>query len=279
MAHATAPERVPLRHVAAQPVFARLRELRGSDELALQGVDTRSAVQLLDRLLAPPLDARTLAPSPPWVEGWGVGRPRQCAAADLSASDRDALLAALHRATWGDRITSSIRCPACEQMVDLSFELSALQRQLQPPPATVHVEGLRALRSAQGESFALPDAQAEEEAATLGLHAGLARLQASITGADSPDGAQLGTTLEALAPLLDVELDAACAECGASQLVRFDIQSFTLQRLLDERERVLAEVHALASGYGWSLDEIVSLPRSLRRALAARLTAAPPAFG
>lgn len=263
MAHATAPERVPLRHVAAEPVFARLRELRGSDELALQGVDTRAAVQLLDRVLD-----RDRGPDAP-----------PCAAADLSASDRDALLAALHRANWGDRITSSIRCPACEQMVDLSFELSALQRQLQPPPATVHVEGLRALRSAQGESFALPDAQAEEEAATLGLHAGLARLQASITGADSPDVAQLGTTLEALAPLLDVELDAACAECGASQLVRFDIQSFTLQRLLDERERVLGEVHALASGYGWSLDEIVSLPRSLRRALAARLTAAPPAFG
>jgi len=305
MAHATAPERVPLRHVAQQPVFARLRELRGSDELALQGVDTRAAVQLLDRLLSCPPGALSLTTSPLWGEGWGrsgafephaasprsglglqaqtrparEGRPRQCAAADLSASDRDALLAALHRAAWGDRITSSLRCPACGEMVDLSFELSALQRQLQPKPTAVHVDGLRALRNAQGEAYALPDASTEEAAATLGLHAGLASLQASIAGADAPDAAALGTTLEALAPLLDVELDAACAECGASQLVRFDIQSFTLQRLLDERERLLGEVHALAGGYGWSLDEIVSLPRSLRRALAARLAAVPPAFG
>ncbi len=263
MAHATAPERVLLRHVAQQPVFARLRELRGSDELAVQGVDTRAAVQLLDRLLDRDrgLDAT----------------PR--AAADLSASDRDALLAALHRATWGDRITSSLRCPACGEMVDLSFELSALQRQLQPKPAAVQVDGLRALHNAQGKAYALPDASTEEAAATLGLQAGMASLQASIAGADAPDAAALGAELEALAPLLDVELDAACAECGASQLVRFDIQSFTLQRLLDERERLLGEVHALAGGYGWSLDEIVSLPRSLRRSLAARLAATPSAFG
>lgn len=267
MAHATAPQRVLLRHVAQQPVVASLRELRGSDELAVQGVDTRAAVQLLDRLLD---RDRGLDATP-------------CAAADLSASDRDALLAALHRATWGDRITSSLRCPACGEMVDLSFELSALQRQLQPEPAAVHVDGLRALRNPQGEAFTLPDASTEEAAAMLGLRAGLASLQASISGADSGADAQdadaLGTMLEALAPLLDVELDATCAECGASQLVRFDIQSFTLQRLLDERERLLGEVHALAGGYGWSLDEIVSLPRSLRRSLATRLAATPSAFG
>lgn len=279
MAHATAPERVPLRHVAQQPVVARLRELRGSDELAVQGVDTRAAGQLLDRLLSCPPGAPSLTPSPLWGEGRGEGFPAPRSAADLSASDRDALLAALHRATWGDRITSSLRCPACGEMVDLSFELSALQRQLQPEPAAVHVDGLRALRNAQGEAFTLPDASTEEAAAMLGLRAGMASLQASISGADAQDADALGTTLEALAPLLDVELDAACAECGASQLVRFDIQSFTLQRLLDERERLLGEVHALAGGYGWSLDEIVSLPRSLRRSLATRLAATPSAFG
>jgi len=84
-----------------KPSRARaLREPQGGDELALAGIDTHSAVQLLDRLIdAPP-----------------------CSTAQLSASDRDGLLAALHRSLWGDRIVSSLKCAACGAMFDLSFE-------------------------------------------------------------------------------------------------------------------------------------------------------------
>jgi hypothetical protein len=74
--------------------------------------------------------------------------------------------------------------------------------------------------------------------------------------------------------LIDVDLEAACAECGQAAVARFDIQSFVLQRTLYQREGVLSEVHALAGAYGWSLNEILGLPRSLRRSLAERLAAA-----
>ena len=250
-------ERVPLRHASAQPQLARLREPHGHDELALAGVETRSAVRLLDRLLdAPP-----------------------CEAAQLSASDRDALLAALHRALWGDRIVSSLECAACGAMYDLSFELSALQRQLLQQAEPARVGASRCIEGAGGEHFQLPGADDEDSAAQLGIDAGCAQLLASITQADRADAHAIGTRLDALAPLIDVDLDTACAECGHAALARFDIQSFVLQRVLDERETVLGEVHALARGYGWSLDDILSLPRSLRRSLVQRLAAAPAAFG
>ena len=86
----------------------RLREPTGQDELALDGIDTSAATAFLSRL---------------------VDRPDDVAA--LAATDRDGLLAALHRGLWGDRILTSLECPSCSAMYDLSFELSALQRHLQ----------------------------------------------------------------------------------------------------------------------------------------------------
>jgi hypothetical protein len=235
-----------LRHASAAPQRARLREPQGSDELAVAGVDTRSAVQLLERLLDAP-------PCPP---------------AEMSASDRDALLAGLHRRLWGDRIVCALQCPACEAMFDLSFELSALQRQLAEQGEAARTVGARCIADAQDVRFTLPGADEEEAAAESG---GIAQLAAGIVDDPGADAAALSARLEALAPLLDIDLDARCAECGHAQGVRFDIQSFVLQRLLDEREGVLGEVHALAGGYGWSLAEIASLPRSLRRSLVQRL--------
>jgi hypothetical protein len=248
---------VALRHASEAPQRPRLREPQGADELAVAGVDTRSAVQLLDRLLE-------AAP---------------CQSAQLSASDRDALLAALHRRLWGDRIVCSLRCPACEAMYDLSFELSQLQRQLAEQGEAGRTLGLRCIADSQGLRFTLPSADEEAAAAQSGLNAGMARLANGIADDECIDTETLGERLEGLAPLLDIDLNAPCAECGHSQLARFDIQSFVLQRLLDEREGVLSDVHALASGYGWSLGEIVGLPRSLRRSLVQRLGASPADWG
>jgi hypothetical protein len=75
--------------------------------------------------------------------------------------------------------------------------------------------------------------------------------------------------LEAVAPLLDVDVVARCPECEAEQPVGFDIQSFLLERLLNERPRLLQEIHLIASSYGWTLPDILALPRDHRRVLAA----------
>jgi hypothetical protein len=244
-----------LRHASPTPQRTRLREPQGSDELAVAGVDTRSAVQLLDRLLE-------AAP---------------CRAAEMSASDRDALLAGLHRRLWGDRIVCTLACPACEANFDLSFGLSALQRRLAEQGAPACTVDARCIADAQQRRYALPGAHDEDEAA--GHVDGVARLAVAIAGQEGVDATELSARLEALAPILDVDLEACCAECGHAQLVRFDVQSFVLQRLLDEREGVLGEVHALARGYGWSLAEIAGLPRGLRRSLVQRLDAPAATFG
>jgi hypothetical protein len=232
-------ERVPLRHVpvaAGAVPWIALRELQGRDELAVDGVDTRAALALLDRLIG-----QTALP-----------------AASLCAADRDALLAALHRREWGDRIVTTLVCVACGERFDLSFALSAVQAHL--------------AKTATGMPVSPPSGQQELDAASQGARAGVAALGAVLgTDASADADAQtaaiehLAATLEAEAPILDLEITAECAECGHPQAAHFDVQSFVLQRLIGERALLQAEVHQLASQYGWSLREILGLSRPTRR--------------
>jgi hypothetical protein len=75
------------------------------------------------------------------------------------------------------------------------------------------------------------------------------------------------------APLLDLELEARCPECGEVQPIHFDLQSHLLSALLSERQQLTREVHRLATTYRWSRPDILALARSQRRALVALIEA------
>lgn len=249
-------ETVALRHAGADAAAtATLREPTGRDEMAVEGVDTRAAVALLDRLLA------ASAPAPP-------------DAARLAACDRDALLAALHRRCFGDRIVSTLTCAVCASRFDLSFDLSALQRQL-----ATGGRGDGTVVGTDGVAYRVPVADDEMQAAGPGDVVLAVRRLARRCGIADERIAQASDALDAGAPIVDLELTAHCAECGHEELAHFDLQSFVLQRLLNERDLLLAEVDVLARTYGWSLREILSLPRSTRRHLAERASEAPSARG
>jgi hypothetical protein len=83
-------------------------------------------------------------------------------------------------------------------------------------------------------------------------------------GLDAP--AAVEQAMEDLAPVLDLDIDTACPECGARQAVHFDVQFYLLRAIAQEQNQMLREVHRIASAYGWELDRILDLPRSERRA-------------
>jgi hypothetical protein len=76
-----------------------------------------------------------------------------------------------------------------------------------------------------------------------------------------------------LAPVLRMDLDAVCAECGAAQLAHFDIAAYLLRALVRERRWLYREVHTLAMQYRWSPNDILSLTREQRRTYVALVRA------
>jgi hypothetical protein len=233
--------------------WAGLRELCGHDEESVRGTDTATAIQLLDRLL---------------VDGPGVTIGPGCAA-KLTAADRDRLLAAIYMRTYGPRIESTLRCHHCDELFDLDFYLQDLLNSLQGSGITA--DGVLTLTD--GRRFRLPTG--EDECAVSHLPSIEAEQEllarCTVEGDTAADPEAVQAAMDAVAPVLSLEMDARCPECGESQPVHFDIQSYLLSTLESEQERLVREVHRLATAYGWSLAEILGLPRRRRRAYAATI--------
>lgn len=242
------PEQVTLRFYKDDeaPLAVVMPELTGEVELRVRGTNTQSAVDVLKGML-------------------DTGR-QTVDVSKLTAADRDTMLAALHRACWGDAITSTLSCEACDEMFDLSFSLSGLQRYLWDHAGGSHLIDNAHVETSEG-SVSLPTSR-EELALASGSRTQAAMRLAAAVGVDPDKMEDAAVELETLAPIIDLELDATCPECAQVHQAAFDIQSFVMQRLLNEREQLLMEIHLIAMTYGWSLSEIVSLPRSTRKSVA-----------
>ena len=233
--------------------WACLREPCGHDEVVVAGTDAFAATDFLDRLLVS-------------VTGTSVGPGR---AWELALCDRDRLLRAVHEQLFGDRIEATAKCTACGEGLEVSFSVRELaESQRRQAPTTVEgPDEAGSYRALDGRRFRLP--HSNDLRCVAGLHAedaGRALLERCLVDGDpSGDAAVVEEAMEAVGPVLDVELDARCPHCEASQQVQFDIASFLLCALYRERRWLTSEVHRLATAYGWSLDEILAIPRSLRR--------------
>ena len=229
---------------AAEVVFGelrvRVRPLCGHDELPLAGEDTRASIALLDALI----DA-----------GGGL-------AGALTTPERDRLLAEVWRRTYGPRIQSSPRCAACDQQFDVDFDIDALMATVwpAPPPRRLSAAG-RGWRIPNGaDELAIAGLDGEDAALALARRCALD----DAPEADSGTAAAFAAALEQEAPVLDLELDARCPECGHANLVAFRLQTFLLRALRRERSQLLTQVHRIAAAYGWPLADILSLARETR---------------
>lgn len=238
--------------------WALLREPAGLDEQSVGGRTTPDAVRLLDRLLV----GDPAAPVGPGD------------AATLTVVERDLLLAAAYRLAWGPRIRGAVTCAACASPFDLDFVLADLADQVRAATST-GVAGVFTLPG--GARFRLPTAV--DEAAVLALpgpeaeRALLARCL--ISGDPAVDGPLVEEAMDRVGSGIDVELAATCPECGHGAGVRFQLQDYLLGAVRTDWAALIGDVHRVATAYGWGLLEILSLPRSSRRAFVALLDGEP----
>ncbi len=108
----------------------------------------------------------------------------------------------------------------------------------------------------------------EDELAVLGLsseQAAIIMFDRCLANSAVKQNKEIIEVMEELGPVLTTDLSINCPECGSSQSVQFDIQSYLLTRLKNESKKLTAEIHSIALAYGWSHREILDLPRSLRQ--------------
>ncbi|MEK7395622.1 MAG: hypothetical protein AAB116_01680 [Candidatus Poribacteria bacterium] len=243
---------VKLNHIS-DGKFACLREISGHDEQSTDGAGTFDAIQLLDRLLVS-VSESNLAPGD---------------AKKLTSSDRDRLLATVYMRLYGSRIESSINCVGCKVAFDIDFSLEDLVTQIDSETNQIEIERQPdgVFKLPDGRRFRLPTG--DDEYAILGKSSEEAEKilleRCVIEGDLNKDSEIVQQAMRDLAPVLDLDMDVKCPECDKQQMVHFDIQYYLLSRIRQERKQLAFEVHQLAKTYAWGLNEILDLPRNIRK--------------
>jgi hypothetical protein len=181
---------------------------------------------------------------------------------------------------YGPLVRSVLVCGECGERFDTDFELASLIASLSATTGQPRVRPLTdgVFETEQGVKFRLPTGQ--EECAQIGMPPaeGAKWLlgQCLVDGDLESAGETVQLAMEQVAPVADVDMRAQCPECGASQTVHFDLQSYLLSGLMNERKTLVTEVHLLARAYGWSRSEIMDMPRSQRKSAVSLITGAEP---
>ena len=199
----------------------------------------------------------------------------------LSIGERDALLAQVRARTFGWDIASVVTCPVCREIVEVSMDVRSMfpdGTQVEPSEGTsreplvieagdfvVHA-ALPAVRDVA--VIVTTDTPAE------GLRRLLRRciLRAEHRGEpckvdDLPEEicAQIDSRMAEADPQGDVQVAIQCPGCEHRWSVLFDMLSFFWDEIQTSARRLLREVHVLASAYGWTESEILTLSVTRRR--------------
>ena len=236
----------------AQPVF--LREMNGGDELLCDEPGSLGVLSLLNRVMTPPdKSGNTIR------------------AEKIVIAERDFILSVIYKVTYGSRIQSTLHCQSCKSTFDLDFSLEEWVKHTRQHIESSDPDTEGYFHLGDNGRFRLPNG--EDEIAVWGLPAEQAEktlLSRCIPELVSPSSAAaIQQSMEKLAPPLFADMETQCPECGHQQTAHFDMQTFFLARMRNERKRVAAEVHCIATTYKWSHKEILELPRSVRKMYAA----------
>jgi hypothetical protein len=256
-----------------------LSALTGREEELLAQASDRPPAALVTEILARVLTSLgSISPVPEQVT-------RQ-----LLVGDRQFLLLRLRQATFGDRVHAGLICPwaDCGKRVSIEFSLAdvpVFESGDKGPVYSMTLSEAAAGRGGEGPlvSFRLPIGADQEEVSgwlavneSKALSLLLARCLRDIGGSTPPGGnladglsplarAEIEERMQQLAPGIEQFMEAACAECGRTFMVPFDVQRFFFGELRADSGLLYREVHYLAYHYHWGEQEIMAMPRGKRR--------------
>jgi ribosomal protein S27E len=173
------------------------------------------------------------------------------AAEKLPLPTRDRLLLSLRERWFGRAFESVVSCETCGAAIELTFDGGAIAAVEEAAPASYRLPDTTDL-------IAISNCATEDEART--------RLVERCMVGD----ASFEDVASALDAVDDLRIAVTCPDCGASWDVVFDPGAYLWHEVDAAAMRVLREVDALASAYGWSEEAILSMsPR--RRAVYLRM--------
>lgn len=194
--------------------------------------------------------------------------------ANVSIGERDRYLLRLRDEIFGSQLEAATVCPVCGERLQLAFSTQSIRAQ-----ETASGDGRFRVEAFGYEvSGRLPTSadllEIAERSGSAGREVLLRRcLTALRSDGEVVDPAALPdqlvkTLIERMAeadPQAEVQIALACPACSHRWSMVFDILSYIWSEIDDWAQRLLMEVHALASAYGWSERDIIEMSARRRR--------------
>ena len=196
------------------------------------------------------------------------------AADNPSAGDRDRALAATYRRLFGPHAVARADCPRCGEAVECDLDLAAVEA-----TAAMSVEPILAVADCAVEwrsptatdlahVAALRDPGHACEELLRRCVVAVLRVGEPVLRADWPAGVALavGDAIDRADPLTAAEVELACPACGCGWTLGCDVGVFLWAELDRTARRLMAEVHYLATAYGWAEADILTMTATRRAA-------------
>jgi hypothetical protein len=190
-------------------------------------------------------------------------------AADWPLGRRNQALAEVHLDCFGEQLQGWTECGHCGEKLEFQIDCrSLIELQTRAKASPVLVRG-RAFRAPTSRDLARIANEPDSESAALELMRACCLLNerredCAPAAWSSNDFEELGMKVAEADPLAEILLSLECPVCKAAREQALDIAEFIWSELESFAKRILYEIHILASAYGWSEEQILSLSESRR---------------
>jgi hypothetical protein len=193
----------------------------------------------------------------------------------LSVGSRDARLLEIYECFFGSTLDAFAECPACAEALEYSLSTCDLAS-----PVSEDEDDSLTIETGQASvRLRLPDSRdlraisgcVDLAAATKLLmercviEVLLDKTQTPIEMLPEVVIDEIASTLAAANPQADTLIDLSCTSCSHQWQIIFDIEPFLWSKISAIVRRLLRQVHALASVYGWSELDILTLSPTRRQ--------------
>jgi len=184
--------------------------------------------------------------------------------ADWPLGRRNRALLELHIAAFGPQLQGWSACAQCEEKMEFEIDARRLASQhLTTGDDSVQLNN-RAFRLPTTRDLAAVGREPSPEAAADALVRRCLTTGESIENWDQQQFSALGEALAKADPLAEIRLSFCCPKCGDESEETVDLVSFLWSEIEARAKRAFWEVHTIASVYGWSEREILSLSPARR---------------
>lgn len=193
---------------------------------------------------------------------------------DLSIGQRASFALALREGCFGATFSCAVTCPSCADELEIDLTVDDLR----VPPAAVDITAVTRIDHGGTEVEFRP--VTSRDLLAVRAEAGTARRKlicrcvtratkgGTTVAVDELFDDVLDAVSAALAardPQADVLLDLDCVSCGHEWESPFDITDYLWTEVESCARRLVYEVHALASAYGWSEDQVLAVAPDRRQ--------------